>query len=465
MQKSYFIPVLFVFLFFISCDDKIDTNTNDGDNVSDNYWPEATSLISNGTSSVYPYGMILQKHSNSVSVNTNPSYSSAITEFAGNDGLNNDVRRVERPDYANPDTYEKKIYFDSEAADGGDGTINLPYNTLTGLTKGNLLDDSTAYLLKAGSVFMMSGIQQDYNTLRSKLYFGSYGEGDMPIICNADDFDNPTQTEGAFWLHGDYIAVNELHLVYCTSGTYSTMLKVAGSNITIANSHIEGIKGSEGEYPYYCMKGGADPITIYNTEISYSGNDLFYLSAGNKYTFVSNYFHHVNMGTFYSDTCNPEDRATWRYSTGDIIQLEYGTPKSSYFANNVFDRSSSASKFCFIINGGTSLDSIDGTTIEYNTFINPLKSQYGGAGCYIYSNVIFENNLFLNVDPEGAISGLATYSGYGANYKGNHFVNFNGSEFYNCTINQLGEGHQIFTDIETYQSQVSLQDRKGSSLF
>ena len=111
------------------------------------------------------------------------------------------------------------------------------------------------------------------------------------------------------------------------------------------------------------------------------------------------------------------------------------------------------------------MEEIEGTTIEYNTFINPLQA-YGGAGCYIQSNVIFKDNLFVSTDdPEGPISGLATSSVFAPNYTGNHFVNFNGAETYGMNYDELDESNQKYTDLDTYHSEVSLQERKGSSLY
>lgn len=460
MRKSNF-NLLFLFLIFIlSCESFNDKPDKSG------YWEPADPLIIEGTSSVYPYGLTIRKHANSVSVNNTPPFSTTITAAIGNNGLNNDIKKVARPDYANPDTYKNIIYFDSDAADNGDGTFENPYNSMEGLTNGSLLEEHTAYLFKAGSVFMSSGIRQDFNQMRSTMYFGSYGEGDMPIICTANKFENPDETKGSFWFYGDHIAIDGLHLVRCNYTTYTEILLVSGSDIMIANCHIEGIRDSNGIYPNFGIKDGVKNLTIYNTEFAFVGADLFLLSNGySGYNFVSNFFHHCNMRSFSGDAYDPQDKDTWLYKNGDIIQFEGGTPKHSYFANNVFDRGDSPSKFCFIINGATPLNDIAGTTIEYNTFINPVASVNGGACCYIYSHVIFKDNLFINTDPDGGVSGLATHPGFGQDFTNNHFVNYNGSEFYGITLDKLGEGNLIFNDLDTYHSEVSLQERKGSSLF
>lgn len=462
MRKFKLLMLLAISVGFWSC--KKDENASTKNN---GFWEEAKPLTILGNSPVFPNGIVAQKHINSASVNTMPPFVTYLNSPIGNPGLDNGIKKVERPAYAQPDTYSKKIYFDSKASESGDGTLEKPYNNLDGLKNGNLLADSTAYLIKANSVFMLSGIQQDYNTPRTRMYFGMYGEGDLPVICNANSFTNPTEKSSGFWFYGKQIAINQLHLVYCEGASYSIILHIGGDgDLTIANSHIESMPDANGNYAAYAIKGGVNNLTIYNTEIAYTKMDMFYLSTQvSGYQFVSNYFHHCNMGSYSEADFDPNNRETWRYVSGDIIQFESGTPVNSYFANNVFDRSDTPGKFCFIINGGTPLVETQGTTIEYNTFINPLQ-KFGGAGCYIQSHVILKDNLFISTDdPDGPISGLASSSVFVPNYTGNHFVNFNGGETYGISFSELDESNQKYEDLSAYQSDVPLQERKGSSLY
>jgi len=465
--------LLLIMIDLASCNIFITQNKIEKEAAPIYYWDPPTPLVDQGISSSYPYGRVFRKHQNSISWNTEPDYSSTLFTPINNGPRTSQARRVEKPDYADLSTYTDILYFDSNAEDGGDGSFNYPHNNLDGITHGSLLKDSRAYLLKADSVFLDSAIGLRYDAPKKYVYFGSYGEGAMPIICNAADLENPTNSAGDFWLFGEQIAIDGLHLIRCDGGSYSRLLNMGGKHISIANSHIEGIKAQNGRYPTYGINGGAEYLTIYNSEFSFVRMDLFILSANNRhYQFVSNYFHHANVGCYEGKEnedgvfipYDPEDRETWIYRTGDTIQFESGTPKDSYFADNVFDRGDTPGKFCFIINGNTSLAETEGTLIEYNTFISPLAS-FGGAGAYIYSHVLLRKNLFLNTDPEGVVSALASGSGYGQNYTENHFVNYNGSETYNFNWNHLGMGNRKYSTLSDYKEEVALEDRMGSSLF
>jgi len=469
-----FLPISLL-LIFTACSQLWDSAIEE---KPQSHWPEAAPLKSIGTSTVYPYGLVMQKHANSPSVNQSGYFSSTLTETVNKDSFSNQAKKIAIPDYANPENYDNVTYFDSNAPDGGDGSLDSPFNSLEILTEGDI-EDNHAYLIKGNSVFMNSRICIYYNNPRSNVYIGSYGEGEMPLICNTDSFENPTENAGGFWFYGKRLAVDGLHLVCANGASYGLLLHMGGEKMTFANSHIEGIRDSNGRYPTYGIKGGCDELIMYNCEFAYVRTDLFYLSTRNEgYQMVSNYFHHCNMGCYegiYQDgelqtPFDPEDRSTWNYKTGDIIQFESGTPVNSYFANNVFNRGDSPGKFCFIINGGTPLNETGGTIIEYNTFISPLVS-FGGAGCYLASNVLFRNNLFLNTDPVNngsntGVSALVTWSGYGENFKDNHFINYDkGAETYNVAMDQLGQGHLRFDSITDYQSQLAAEERRGSSLF
>ena len=60
------------------------------------------------------------------------------------------------------------VYIDSSAPNGGNGTIDLPYNELLDIT----FNSNTAYFFKRGSEFITS----DFRIGADYLYFGAYGD-------------------------------------------------------------------------------------------------------------------------------------------------------------------------------------------------------------------------------------------------------------------------------------------------
>ncbi|MBN2804160.1 MAG: hypothetical protein JXR91_13785 [Deltaproteobacteria bacterium] len=405
-------------------------------------------------SKVFPYGIFYQLFSNSPSVNTAP-HSSYLMMPIGNTTKN----PVTVPDIPTADSFSNTLYFDSNAPDGGDGTMDSPYNSLDIITEENYPDDC-AVLLKADSVFYSSTLKAGAD--KTDVYFGSYGKGAMPVVTNVDDLKSPGDFAMGSQFTGANITVDGIHLIEGSDSTYGVVLGIGGTNLTIANSHIESINTPGSGYLFNIMKGGGENMVLYHNEIAYSRDDIWYASSNGTYQIVSNYFHHANMGVYKADNFDPENRDTWSTAGGDIIQFEYPGLTDTYIANNFFDKGDSACKFGLIFNGGHDNTNV---VIEYNTIIAPMNFG-GGAAIQLHADAVVKNNLLMNTDPEGGTSVLASYPEFAADITNNHIVGYQkDTAFWNLTFEDLGEDNLIFDNLDAYQSKVLPADRLGSDIF
>jgi len=359
-----------------------------------------------------------------------------------------------------PQDYETVLYFDSEAPDGGDGSLESPYNSIDMLMDQDFVSNS-AFLIKAGSEFFISGLATSAD--HSNIYFGSYGEGAQPLIVNADDLQNPTQYSSGFRFYGDSIVVDGLHLAGATTNNYGRLIDIGATNLTFANCHIEGLPDPDVYYPFNIFKGGSTNMVLYRNEIAYARDDIWYASSSGTYKIISNYFHHANMGVFSADDFDPADRDTWQSKGGDIIQWEYPGLDGAYIANNFFDKSDAAGKFALIFNGGEENSNI---VIEYNTILAPSKS-FGGAGMQFHSLGILRHNIFINADEEGGgNSALASYPVFSDEIESNHFVGYTEQNaLYNLTASDLGPGNLFWETITDYVNRSDKTVSVGSNLF
>lgn len=252
------------------------------------------------------------------------------------------------PEILTADFFSNKVYVDPSLLSDGDGSLNNPRNTLD-IT----FQSDTAYLIKSGATFTGSvgGYFED-------VYVGSYGSGGKPVI------------HGTFGV-GDNsrnLTIDGLRIQREGVGSYRQLLRLpdtSASYITIANSEIIGIDSGSG-YPFYNMKGGGRNLVFYHNEFAYCRNDGIYGGLFENSTFVSNYFHHQNMGGVDSID-----------STGDGIQMEDADASNVYFANNYMDRSHTIWKFALIVN--SYLSKSENFVAEYNTFIAPRQGNGGAA--------------------------------------------------------------------------------------
>jgi len=426
-------------------------------------------------SDVYPNGLFYRLHGRSETFQQ-PYYSSNLQEALE---VESDRTMIQIPDIARASDFQNTYYFDSQADPEGDGSLENPFNSLDFINDGQYPDNS-ALLLKAGSRFFLSSLiinsrgndEQGNPILPVDIYVGSYGDGPLPLITNTDRLPNHSLYQGGFNLKGNRITLNGLHLIGGTNENWAKMIVFGGTDvtpedckITIANCHIETLRTDVG-YAHGVMKGRGTDLVLYHNEIAYGREDIWYGSSTGTYRIVSNYFHHANQGTLQTEEYNPRDRDTWKYYKGDIIQFEYEGLDGCYIANNFFDRSDSASKFSLAFNTHHDAENI---VIEYNTFIGPLQA-FGGASILWYSDGIVRDNLFVQVDPEGGVSAIASFDTYvtgeGNQVSGNHFVNYTeNSSCYGFSYSTIGPDNLIYESIADYKASVSAENRKGSNIF
>jgi hypothetical protein len=372
---------------------------------------------------------------------------------------NTSINDVTIPIIASADDFGSVLYFDSAAADGGDGSSEFPYNTLD-VIMDESYPDNCALLLRAGSIFYASSLNAD--SAKSNVYFGAYDDGDMPIVTNLDKLDNPTQFVAGSQFQGTDITVDGIHFVGGSKSSYRALMGIGGTNLTIANSHLESICTAEAGYLFNIWKGGAQNMVVYKNEIAYAHDDLWYASSNGTYQIVSNYFHHANMKTYKGDNFDPQNKDTWLQGSGDAIQFEYPGLTDTYIANNFFDRSDSARKFALIFNGGADNSNV---VIEHNTIIAPQNFD-GGSAMQLHALATVRHNLFLNIDPAGGSSALASYAAYTADITNNDFVGWEqGSGFWNVGFDDLGAGNTMYDSLEAYQTAVPAEERLGSDIF
>lgn len=406
-------------------------------------------------SEVYPFGLEYQLFADSPSVNL-PPHGSHLQQPIGNTGADNEL---EAPELPTPVYYSTVLYFDSQAEPGGDGSKEAPFDDIA-LIEEQAYESDTALLLARGSVFYKSALRAGGD--KERIFFGNYGEGNLPIVANVDDFESPQEFILGSEFGGTDITVVGIHFVGGGTGTYDRLMNIGGTRLTIAHSHLESIDTPGTGYLFNIFKGGAQEMTLYHCELGYSRDDIWYASSSGSYRILSNYFHHANLSVFNTDNFDPEDRETWRQGGGDIIQFEYEGLDGALIADNFFDKGDSSCKFALIFNGGETNQNVE---VRDNTVIGPMDT-CGGAAIQWHTVGVLRDNLILNTDPEGTVSALASFEVFASEITGNHFVGYpEGAETYNLGWSDLGPGNERYATLEAYQAAVPPDERRGSSIF
>ena len=253
-----------------------------------------------------------------------------------------------------PDTsdYTTKVFIDFSAPNGGDGTIENPYNGFEDFTP----QYGYAYLFKAGTVSSVSCYE-----VWNHNYVGKYGTGNFPQFKRLSIRNN-----------SQYVVFDSIEFrAPGLSGNSGSIIRMEDSDVqqdgvVFANCKVIGTDGGYG-YPGYGIRGGSSDMIFYHCEIGYTYSDNFLgnslLMGGTQ--FVSCYFHHANLGS----VINPA-------TPGDALQIENGVGNGLYIANCWFDRSTTIWKFALILN--STMANATNTIVEWNTFIGPLPGK-GGA--------------------------------------------------------------------------------------
>jgi len=334
----------------------------------------------------------------------------------------------EIPVIATASDFANTVYIDPSASTDGSGTMASPRNTLA-LT----FQPDTAYLLKAGTTYT-----GNINAVFNNVYIGSYGTGAKPTILGHFSVSSGSS----------YLTFNNLTLSMYGTPSYGHMVLISSSShITFANSKIIGLDNGRG-YPYRGFElGGTGEgyLTLYHDEVAYQQNDGMY-GDGDGFlhsTFVSNYFHHQNMGGVTSTT-----------STGDGIQMEGGNVTDTYFANNYIDRHDTIWKYGLLVNPYAGSNDRDRTIGIHNTFIGPQDGNGGAALRWEGINTTFRKNLIIVYGTQVyTMESWSTYSNQPEPYgmRDNFFVGSAGT----TNFQPDPTTNKIFTTVAAYEQYVA----------
>ena len=169
------------------------------------------------------------------------------------------------------------------------------------------------------------------------------------------------------------------------------------TNTTIRNCEIEGVYNGVRGIP---SKTPISDITIENCVIHEIREDGFFVKGCPNFKSINSEYYRVNRDYYLegpSEAQAPGDG-------GHLIDCA-----NYYIDGNVFDKSDSPNKFCFIF-GAVGLKNTSGTVIN-NLFVAPPNEGNGGANIYIHTSdyVLIEGNTFVG-NPEKPLAGLLSYA-------------------------------------------------------
>lgn len=284
---------------------------------------------------------------------------------------------------------DKGIFFSSDAADGGDGTIESPYNTLDVISLLNIVPGTHIYIEKDSKFLGSLSLVNIHGTEDEPVVVTSYGEGDMPIIDG-----NDLSGKGVVYIkNSDNIVVKNLEitdsakteadrrgvLIVCDNNNNTNEI-VTYKNISLKNLYIHDINGfrdaeNSGMAMWSKITGG---IHVWSTDGlgRVDGLDI----SGCQITEVSN----VGIATWYKVTQNGSNVSAKMVSPYTAEFEDYAhlnvhidgneishIGKNAIFVRNLFgglieyNVVHDTAKYC--VSGNTIVTrSVDGTVIQYN---------------------------------------------------------------------------------------------------
>ena len=237
---------------------------------------------------------------------------------------------------------------------------------------------------------------------------GAYGTGYMPIIGGL------TVMAGS-----DGLTVRNVHLLAASkTGTgwdgvvythQTTSPTVYCNNVTVAFCRVQGKHVLSNyynptPYPFYGFRTHCHNMTVFNCIIEDIWQNAHDDGTGDGNKYIRNWVRNVNRqderalseGWPSSTSSDPWAYEVYGQSSvggwGDGF-LSVSAINNYYFAGNLYDRTNSRWKFCWITNAGWASAST-GLIAEHNTFRTP-KSGLGGGGVYWNTpdDSIFRSNL------------------------------------------------------------------------
>lgn len=284
---------------------------------------------------------------------------------------------------------DKGIFFSSDAADGGDGTIESPYNTLDVISLLNIVPGTHIYIEKDSKFLGSLSLVNIHGTEDEPVVVTSYGEGDKPIIDG-----NDLKGKGVVYIkNSDNLVVQNLEitdsanteadrrgvLIVCDNNNNTNEI-VTYKNISLKNLYIHDINGfrdaeNSGMAMWSKITGG---IHVWSTDGlgRVDGLDI----SGCQITEVSN----VGIATWYKVTQNGSNVSAKMVSPYTAEFEDYAhlnvhidgneishIGKNAIFVRNLFgglieyNVVHDTAKYC--VSGNTIVTrSVDGTVIQYN---------------------------------------------------------------------------------------------------
>lgn len=285
---------------------------------------------------------------------------------------------------------DKGIFFSSDAADGGDGTIESPYNTLDVISLLNIVPGTHIYIEKDSKFFGSLSLVNIHGTEDEPVVVTSYGEGDKPLIDG-----NDLKGNGVLYIkNSDNLVVENLEitdsanteadrrgvLIVCDNNKNTNEI-VTYKNISLKNLYIHDINGfrdaeNSGMAMWSKITGG---IHVWSTDGlgRVDGLDI----SGCQITEVSN----VGIATWYKVTQSADGNVSAKmvspYSNDfkDYAHINVHIDgneishigKNAIFARNLigglieYNVVHDTAKYC--ISGNSIVTrSVDGTVIQYN---------------------------------------------------------------------------------------------------
>ena len=284
---------------------------------------------------------------------------------------------------------DKGIFFSSDAADGGDGTIESPYNTLDVISLLNIVPGTHIYIEKDSKFLGSLSLVNIHGTEDEPVVVTSYGEGDKPIIDG-----NDLKGKGVVYIkNSDNLVVQNLEitdsanteadrrgvLIVCDNNNNTNEI-VTYKNISLKNLYIHDINGfrdaeNSGMAMWSKITGG---IHVWSTDGlgRVDGLDI----SGCQIIEVSN----VGIATWYKVTQNGSNVSAKMVSPYAAEFEDYAhlnvhidgneishIGKNAIFVRNLFgglieyNVVHDTAKYC--VSGNTIVTrSVDGTVIQYN---------------------------------------------------------------------------------------------------
>ena len=298
---------------------------------------------------------------------------------------------------------EKGIFFSSSAADGGDGTIESPYNSLNVVSLLSIAPGTHIYIEKGSKFLGRLSLMNIHGTESDPVVVTSYGKGDMPVIDG-----NNLEGSGVLYIkNSSNLVVQNLEitdsartegdrrgvLIVCDNNENSSEI-ITYKNIAIKNLYIHDIVGfrdaeNSGMAMSSKITGG---IHIWSTDglgrvdgLDISGCEITEVSNVGIATWhkVVQSGNNVSAKMISPYTAEFEDYAHYNVHIHDNEISHIG--KNAIFARNLFgglieyNVVHDTAKYC--VSGNTIVTrSVDGTVIQYNEGYRNLASARDSDG-------------------------------------------------------------------------------------